>query len=281
MAKAVLTLALVLSGSPVFAQPGDWQYHDPDRGLHLRILKDYHLPAGSTAREPIVVLGGSATIDGHVEDDVVVIGGSLRVGSKAVVDGDAVAMGGRARIDPGARIAGDFEEVSIAGPELDFVWMQMASPWWADAAFGATIVRLALVFVVALLLIIVAPGWVGSIADRASPRSSLLLGITGQVLFVPAVVAITTALAISVIGLPLLAGIPLLVGAAALAWAAGLAAVAMRLGRRLRGRGATPSPAIDLFTGFVAISAVTVAAHAIALGPSWLSPQPSAWGSSG
>ncbi len=271
MARLVAALTLVLCASPVVAQPDDWRYRGRVGGVHLRILRDYQLAAGTTAHEPIVVIGGSAAIDGRAAADVVVIGGTLRIGPDAVVRGNVVAIGGETFIDPRADVFGQIDEVSILGPDFDVVWARLGKGWWAVAAFGATLVRLALVLVIALLLTVVTPHWVGAISDRAaSAGTSVLLGITGQVLFVPALVAISIALLISVIGIPLLVGLPLLVGAAAVVWVAGFAAVAVRVGRRLRGSGAAASPVGDLFTGLLAVQAVTLLAHFLALGPSWM-----------
>src|SRR3954470_14360623 len=70
------------------------RHSDNDEGAHIVLGQDYHLAEGSTATEKVVVLGGSATIDGHAEDDVVVMGGSIRLGPKSVVDGDVSVIGG-------------------------------------------------------------------------------------------------------------------------------------------------------------------------------------------
>jgi hypothetical protein len=111
-ARLILALALVLSAAPAFAQAeaDDWtvqERHEAARqrreewerwrrdghdGVHLRMLRNYYLAADATASEPIVVVGGDATIDGHADDDVVVIGGTLRLGPKAVVGGDVVTL---------------------------------------------------------------------------------------------------------------------------------------------------------------------------------------------
>lgn len=274
MARLILALMLALCASPALAQPGDWTYRGRDHGIHLRILRDYRLPAGATASEPVIVLGGSAVIDGRLDDDIAVIGGTLRIGRNAVVRGDAIAIGGRAIVDPGAQVGGEVDEAAILGPDVDVIRTQFGSGWWAVAAFGATVVRLALVLLVSLVLTVMSPGWLGAVGERAaSTGTAALLGIGGQVLFVPALAAIGMALLISIIGIPLLVtALPLLGAAAAIAWAGGFAAVAVRLGRRLRGRGAAPAAAIDLFTGFAALSAVTLMAHAMTLGPDWLRP---------
>ncbi len=87
------------------------------------------LKAGETA-EAVVVIGGSATIHGHVRDAVVVIGGDLevdgQVGDAAVaifgnvhvkpggtIHQDAVAVMGTVSAAPGVKIGGD--SVSIGG----------------------------------------------------------------------------------------------------------------------------------------------------------------------
>jgi hypothetical protein len=278
VARLMLAAMLVLSppvagaGAEALAQPDDWSYRRRDDGLHLRILRDYHLAADAAVDEPIVVVGGSARLDGRAYNDVVVLGGTLRMGPKAFVRGNILTVGGEAILAPGARVAGDIDHVAIVGPHFDVAWARLGTEWWAVAAFGATIVRLGVVFTLALLLTILTPAWVRGISDRAaSGMLSAFVGFTGQLLFFPALVALAVALVMSVVGIPLLAALPLLVGAGGLMWAAGFAAVAGRVGRRLRG-GASEVGIGDVFTGFVAISTVTLCAHALALGPAWMHP---------
>ena len=73
----MILAAAILPTAPAFAQFDDWPYPDRHDGVHLRILNDYELPAGATSREPIVIIAGSATIDGRAQDDVVSIVGIL------------------------------------------------------------------------------------------------------------------------------------------------------------------------------------------------------------
>jgi hypothetical protein len=245
-------------------------------GVHLRLLRSYHLPAGSVSREPIVVVGGSATIDGRAEDDVVVIGGTLRVGPQAVILGDAVSVGGELIVDPAAIIDGQVDETVVDWPDFDVGWAGVPGGWWAAASFGAMTLRLALVLIVSLLLTWLAPGWTGGIGQRVSdaPAASLFLGLTSQLLFVPALVLLCVILVISIVGIPLLLALPFLLAFAALAWTAGFAGVASRLGARLRGQrpGTSTSPTLDLVVGFASVTAVTVVAHVLAVGPWWTRP---------
>src|SRR5947207_2887765 len=117
-----------------------WEQTRP-RALTL-IGKDFTLPAGQRARE-VVVIRGSAIIEGVVERDLVVIGGnvelngrvrgqmvivggSAKLGPQADVRRDAVVVGGDLTRDPGARIGGDVVEVlpnlgQVLGPFLGWV----------------------------------------------------------------------------------------------------------------------------------------------------------------
>jgi hypothetical protein len=276
--RLMLAFLALLAAQPAFAQPDDWSYRGRRDGVHLRILRDYELPAGATSFEPIVVIGGSATINGRTEDDVVVIGGTVRLGPTAVVRGDVVAIGGDALIDPAAQISGRVDETIVMGPNIDFGIGRFTEGWSAAFAFGATILRLAIILIVSMVLTVVMPGWINAIARRtaSSALASAGIGVAGQVLFVPALVAITIALVISVIGILLLPGLPVVMGAAALLWIAGFTAVAISVGSRLRGydTGTSGTPLLDLLIGFVLISAVTLIAHAMALGPV---PGPAVW----
>ena len=241
-------------------------------GVHLRILRSYTLAEGDTSNEPIVVIGGSARIDGRVDDDVVVIGGGLHLGPKGVVAGNAVTIGGAVTLDPGASVQGSIDEAVIPWPAVTFHPDWIGDGWWAGLAFWASVVRLSLTMGAAVLLMLVAPGWIGSISGR-SAGASILTGLAAEVLFVPALVVLIVMLTVSIIGIPLLAGIPLLLAGFAILWVAGFTGIAVRLGRLLRGRSAMPRPRVsDFLIGYVIIIAITVLAQMTALGLGWLSP---------
>jgi hypothetical protein len=247
-------------------------------GVHVRMLRDYHLPAGSTAAEPIIVLGGNATIDGQTEDDVVVFGGTVRLGPKAVIGGEVVTVGGEAIIDPAATVRGGVDTTSITLPNMDWGNGWSASSWrgwWPFAALSATVLRLSLLLIVSMLITVVAPGWIRSMGIRASSAfTSGLVGAVAEVLFVPALLAVMLGLTISIVGIPLLGAIPFALALAALAWTGGFAAVAICLGARLRGSSVATSSALvaDLLIGFVAITALTIVAHVVSLGGGWMTP---------
>ena len=275
--RLLLALAILLAGQSAFAQPGDWSYGDRRDGVHLRIMRSYELPAGATAQEPIVVIGGSATINGRAEDDVVVIGGSVRVGPTAVVRGDIVAIGGGTSIDPAAQVSGTVDQTLIVGPDFDFgIGPFVQGGWWPAFAFGASMLRLAIILAIAMLLTVAAPDWIHSIRLRvsSSPLGAAVGGLAGQILFVPATIAVTIALVVSIVGILLLLAFPFVMGAAALLWVAGYTAVAINIGSALRGRDVVTSrPRVgDLLLGFVLICGVTLIAHTLALTSGPLGP---------
>ena len=311
MTRFLLALTLVLCATTAFAQPDgdfqrwreearreaqearrqgqeardrarrdwdDWSSRHHREGVHLRILRDYQLDAGATANEPVVVLGGSATINGHATDDVVVIGGRLRLGPTAVVDGDVFTAGHDADIDPAAQVKSKIDQALIDVPNIgNFGWGRFHVPpgIWSFASLGAMSMRLGMVLTISILLTVIAPGWIRSMAGRASSAASAgFLGFLVEVLFVPGLLIVAIALVISVVGIPLLAAIPFVIAGGALVWIAGFAAVAVSLGARLRGSSGdqTSVPFLDLLTGFLAITAVTIVAHFAALTPGVLGP---------
>ncbi len=241
-------------------------------GVHLRFLRSYTLAEGETSNEPIVVIGGSARIDGRVADDVVVIGGGLHLGPKAVIEGNAVSVGGDVSLDPGASVQGSIDEAVLPWPGITFDPDWNSEGWWTSFAFWGSVVRLSLTMIVAVFLTLVAPGWIATMSGR-SPGASILTGLAVEVLFVPALAVVMVVLTVSIIGIPLLATIPLVLAAFALFWVSGFTAVAIRIGRALRGRGGLLEVSVaDFLIGYAIIIGVTVLAQLMAYGLGWLSP---------
>jgi len=281
MVKALAALLLLLAAQAASAQPHDWDidYGHRHGGARVLVLRDYHLQAGDTTHGPVVVIGGAAIIDGHADDNVVVLGGSLRVGPQAVIDGDVVAVGGEAIVDPKARVYGEVNETVVRWPDVDGRWSSAPHRLFAGLALAATILRLMMVFFVAGMLAAIAPAWVRGIAIRvgAAPTASAFMGVACQIAFVPMLVVVTAALAVSVVGIPLIGALPFVVAAAAVIGTAGFTAVAARIGARLRGTTAEASTALfaDVLLGFVAVSLVTIVASVagvFAFRPFWTSP---------
>ena len=281
MPRLAVALAVLLVTTPAFAQqPPAWTYEARGDGVHLRIFRDYHLAAGDMSPEPIVVIGGTATIDGRTGDEVIVIGGALRVGPSAVIGGDVVSIGGTTTIDPKAQVQGGVNETVIAWPTFD-------ARWWAAAAMAANVLRLGFALLMALVVAILVPYRVRDIAFQGpSAPAAAAVGLGTQIFFIPALVALSTALVISVIGVPLLLLLPFLVFGAGVVWVAGFTAIAARAGAALRGSrmpatagllhepypaSSSGSTVVDVLVGFVAVSGLTVLAHLVSLAgpPAW------------
>jgi len=62
------------------------------------------IPKGESRRSAVVIQS-SATVDGHLEEDLVVIGGTARI--NGTVDGNVINVGGGIRLGPGAQIGGN------------------------------------------------------------------------------------------------------------------------------------------------------------------------------
>lgn len=118
--KLAIALALVATTSAqtpdVPDAPGaPAQARESGAPPHIRFGSSLELRAGDRAEEVVVILG-SATINGTVEGAVVVLLGSLELGSTSVIEGDAVVVGGSTKVLPGAVAEGD---LVLVGGALD------------------------------------------------------------------------------------------------------------------------------------------------------------------
>jgi hypothetical protein len=254
---------------------------DTDEGAHILLGQDYELAEGSTTTEKVVVLGGTATIDGHAEDDVVVVGGSIRLGPKSIVDGDVSVIGGELDRDPAAQVSGEVHVAHVSMPwfrgwNWPGVVPTIGRVWWEAAAFAFTIGRFVLVLLISTILVAAFPRWSTGIAARlvAGPGVSAISGFAAEIFFGPALVFLAVAFIITIVGIPLLLTLPVLVAGFALTWVAGYAAVAGLLGARLRGsdwyvQGIRP---LDVFIGSCILSSITIAGQVLMLSPGWLAP---------
>ena len=76
------------------------------RRAAVRIGQDYRLRSGDDVRD-VVMIAGNATIEGRVDQDVVVVLGAVRIGSTAVIDQNLVVIGGSTVVEPGAIVNRD------------------------------------------------------------------------------------------------------------------------------------------------------------------------------
>jgi hypothetical protein len=287
----IVVVAALLAGAAVQAASAqEWPERRGRRdGVHIRVGRDYVLPADQVATRPVIVIGGSATIDGRVEDDLVVIGGQVRLGPAAEVRGDLVAMGGRLTVADTARITGEVHDVSVFWPQLRFVlrdwWWGIDDTWWALFSLIGTLFRLTLILLASCFVALLAPGWIRRIEGTVthSTLGSGFAGVTMQVLFVPMLVVTVVGMIVTIIGIPLLILVPFALMALALLWLAGFAGVAAQVGGRLRGRagGTSDSPVLDTACGVALLGVVTVIGNVLAVGPWMLTPTAVAFGTAG
>jgi hypothetical protein len=188
------------------------QHRHRGDGARILVFRDYHLDTSETANGPIVVMGGAARIDGHADDDVVVLGGSVRVGPEAVIDGDLIAVGGNAIIDPKARIYGDVSTTVVRFPDIDGRWDPMPETVLASIALAATIAPPPDSVPRGRGAYVDCAGWVRQISWRAAdgPASSAAIGLACQVGFIPALIILVVTLAVTVVGIPLIGLVPFL-----------------------------------------------------------------------
>lgn len=211
---------------PAPPDDGSSMYVSEWRRPVVRVGQDFALAAGEHVREVVVVFG-SATIEGTVDRDVVVVLGSLRLGPAAVVNGDVVAVGSATTIAPGARAGRDFVSVGggldapagfVPGREYTVVGlpffgqhMDAAVPWFTRGLLLGRLIVPSLGWLWIVVGVIVAVYLVLNVLfDRpvrtcrdviaTRPLSAFLMGVLVLVL-IPMLV---TFLAVSVIGIPVI-----------------------------------------------------------------------------
>ena len=247
----------------------------------LRIGQDYTLRAGETARE-VVVIFGDVTLEGRVERDVLVILGTARLASTAVVDHSLVVVGGNAQIAEGAQIhedlfigGGGLDAPAGFGPRGQYVAIGSSAlgsrlraivPWLTGGLLlGRPIVpslpwvwMFAFVFfLINLLLNVVFDSPVRAAATtlRATPLSSFMTGLLVMLLIGP----FCALLAISVIGI---AVIPFLLCALLIAVVIGKIAFARWLGMSVVHQD-EPENKFQSFRSFLIGSAIMCIAYMI------------------
>jgi hypothetical protein len=289
VAAAVLCLAAV--------QSIDAQQWEPERrgwrhrnGIQVRVGRNYHLPADQIASWPIVVIGGSATIDGRIEDELVVIGGSVRVGPSAQIRSDIVSIGGDVQVAETAEVSGEIHDVGVMWPDVRFAmgdWLWgIDRGWWAAFMMAGTVFRFTAIMIAACILALVAPGWIRRVEARVTdaPFASGFAGVASQVLILPLVLVVVAGLVITIVGIPLLMVVPFALLAFLVTWLAGFASVAAQIGGRLRSRAGLADPGgvvVDVAWGTALLFLITFAGNLLAFGPSFLWPLATSFGIAG
>ncbi len=242
-------------------------------GARVRIGGDVVVGEHETVGDAVVVVLGRARIDGHVNGDVVAVGGGVSLGPKADVAGSVTAVGGSIQRAEGARVGGEVNEVRVTlprmGPLVRFSPQHMDSwLWWPFSAADrlvATLLRLAVIGLFAAIMVLVAPTPVRRVSERvaAEPLKAGVIGLTAQLLFVPLLVLTVLILVVSIVGIPLLVLVPVGVVILLLAFLLGFAGTGLALGDVISRRFATSrmSMVAALAVGLALVWGLTVVAR--------------------
>lgn len=232
---------------------------------------DRTIEEGSVVEEAVVI-GGDLTVMGQITGDATVFGGDLILEESGVVDGDAIVTGGEI-IDRGGAIFGEMR--TISGDSEDIAREIRAAMESADVevdvqrevreetrrltfdtdhrgegplrrGFGGLVSTLALGLVFAALgaaLVFYGRPYLETVSDtlRGATLRSAATGIAAAFLALPVYVVLIVALAVSIVGIPLLlAAVPLYPLALFLGASFGLLAVAHAIGERTSEQSSRP-----------------------------------------
>jgi hypothetical protein len=252
----------------------------PDRewrrksGAKVNVFGSVDVAEDERVTEAVVAIGGDVDVRGYVDDDVVAVLGSVRLGPRAVVRGSVTSVGGRITQERGAEVRGDVNEVRLGGGPWHHAGGHWA-PWFGRDMFSgwfsllATLIRIGLVMLLALIVSVVASGPTERISGRvaADPWVSGFVGLLAQVLFVPVLVLTVVFLAISIVGIPLLALVPFALVALLFGVLMGFTGVARRVGEWAVGP--YKGPLVATMVGVAVITAGAIVTRIV-----WLIPGP-------
>ena len=216
--SALIVALLVLSGGLAQAMTRDV----------VRFGSDFMVDEGMSVRDVVVIMG-DITVDGPVDRDVIVIGGSVVLTNKATVGRNVIAISGTVDQSDDAEVDGEVSEINIPGLYAlislfsgdqgtgPFLWFAV----WPLICFASFLV-------LAMLVTALFPESTRHIADRIAlhPVKSGFTGIIALLMIVP----VGILLAISIIGLVL---IPVEMTVVSAALLIGYVAAAKLVGARL------------------------------------------------
>lgn len=228
---------------PVFDRPSPSEAGRIYRrtGARLALGKSIIVAEDEDVTEAVVALGGSVRIEGRVRDAVVVVGGDLELTPTAEVRGDISVIGGTVTMAAGSRHTGRLHHGMARGfprgswPPVDWSWIGLggAARW---LSLAGTLTRVTLLALAVALVAFVAGSRVRRIgaAATATPWRAALIGLGTQVLFVPVLIAVAVAMAITIVGLPFVAlVVPLAVVTMALTMLLGFTSLAQKVGQAI------------------------------------------------
>jgi len=208
-------------------------------GDRIRFGGSVHVDEGEVVTGDVVVIGGSARIDGEVRGEVVVVGGSVELGPRAVITRDLAVVGGTLHRAEGARVQGQFHEVGIG--ELDLGDLAPWRDWRRGSMRGftrtlalmSTLGRVAILCVLGVLVMLLGRQYVEQTSQRAAaePLKAGAIGFLAQLLFLPVLIVTIVILVVTIIGIPLLLLIPFALLALCAVALLGFTSMAYRIGQ--------------------------------------------------
>lgn len=269
---ALLVAVFALPGSsPAFAQsPADSTTYRLT-GTRLAVGQDVRIEKDEEVTDAVVVMGGSATIDGRVRDGVVVVGGNIHLSSTADVRGDIVLVGGQITRDAGSQLTGGVNYVSFGDwsrRNLGFLPTVRFGEFGRWLSLAGTLARVSVIGILMAMMLLVARARVARVgrAALAEPARALVVGLAAEVFFIPLLIATSIGLAITIIGIPFVAVlIPIAIVMLVFAFVLGFTSLACRLGEWIEDRlGWQPGNAfLATAIGFVVLLAPTLLARVL------------------
>ena len=151
----------------------------------------------------VIDIGGQVTVNGLVENNVLVAGGSIVLTSNAVVRGNVVCIGGVIVKSNGAQVFGDITEINSSNIATA-INSAIHGEWegWSWIFAIVSICFFFVIFIFALIITLLIPRPIVVISGVISGRKtkSFLWGVLGMMLIWPFAVL----LAISIVGIPLI-----------------------------------------------------------------------------
>ncbi len=250
-----IALAVGVCGGIVGAQEVESDTPTPQveqrRGDMISVFSgDIHIPANVRQRGSIVCVGGTATVEGEVTQDVIVVLGNLEltgtVGGEVIsvlsdqqltdarVRRDMISVLGTLELER-TQVSGELVNIlsefnSDADSNFSGPQNRIGLPWfpsiWSLVFWGRLVMKL-FVFVLLLLLVALVSDRIRVIGDEAPVRyvSALFVGLLGYL----GLCIVLSLLSVTLVGLPLA-----LVAFYVLRWM-GIAGVFFAVGRRLAG----------------------------------------------
>ncbi|MFN2383659.1 MAG: hypothetical protein ABR559_05280 [Gemmatimonadota bacterium] len=231
------TAGLAGTGDSLALARGDTAGGGTEADVHLtgervRIGGSISVAEGEIIDGDVVAVGGSVSVAGTVRGDVVAVGGSVELAETAVVTGEVTAVGGTIDRDPGAVVEGRVNEVAFGRPNVDFHRNVTFTPFDEIGSLIGTVTFLILLGLLLSLILLLARPPVEKMeyAIATSPWKAALVGLVGQIVFLPVLVLTVIVLAVSMIGIPLLILVPFALLALMIGTLVGFTAVAYRVG---------------------------------------------------